>query len=354
MVKLDNKIESPKERKRIVEQFLAENPNPSPKYLEILADYLVLCMEKKEKKERKILTDNRLATVNKREMSFEGLAAQFENGEDGIYSLMNDSKSIIFQPKISITEQDLKDIPYLKQIKAAIEYWEQKAKTSTGKAAYIAKKAVIEFRKLQYVIKLDRKPPVLSNKNPAAKGGNFPKELDEDYSFDADGFVIPKGVSLCDPKVCSAILCDYSRLRQEGHGRFNADLYYLMASFDSISERALKGHSVYEEIVIKKIDGCSNPEVQEHLMKKFGTTHSTQYISTLWRKKIPALIASQAEDDLLKWYYTEVEKGEYKKCNRCGQIKLAHHKYFSKNKTSKDGFYSICKCCRNKRRREGS
>ena len=38
---------------------------------------------------------------------------------------------------------------------------------------------------------------------------------------------------------------------------------------------------------------------------------------------------------------TYKEKGKYKKCSRCGQIKLAHNKYFSKNKTSKDGFYSI-------------
>ena len=38
---------------------------------------------------------------------------------------------------------------------------------------------------------------------------------------------------------------------------------------------------------------------------------------------------------------------EIKKCSGCGQIKLAHNKYFSYNKTSKDGFYSICKKCRN-------
>jgi hypothetical protein len=49
-------------------------------------------MEKQEKKEKAILTENRMATVNKRETSYEGLVSQLENGEDGIYNLMDDSK----------------------------------------------------------------------------------------------------------------------------------------------------------------------------------------------------------------------------------------------------------------------
>jgi nitrate/TMAO reductase-like tetraheme cytochrome c subunit len=57
-----------------------------------------------------------------------------------------------------------------------------------------------------------------------------------------------------------------------------------------------------------------------------------------------------AEDEFLNWYYLNEEKGVYKRCSRCGQIKLAHNKYFSKNKTSKDGFYSICKECRNRKK----
>ena len=53
-------------------------------------------MEKEEKKEKKILTDNRMTTVNKRETSFEGLITQLENGEDGIYNLITENKQIIF------------------------------------------------------------------------------------------------------------------------------------------------------------------------------------------------------------------------------------------------------------------
>ena len=93
-----------------------------------------------------------------------------------------------------------------------------------------------------------------------------------------------------------------------------------------------------------------NIEIQKILEEEFNTTHSIEYISSLWRKKIPQLLASVAEDEYLDYYYLEVEKGNYKKCNRCGQVKLAHNKYFSKNKTSKDGWYSICKECRNKKK----
>lgn len=71
-------------------------------------------MEKQEKKEKKILTDNRMTTVNKRECSFEGLVSQLENGEDGIYSLIKEDKNTIFQPKISISKKDIETIPFLK------------------------------------------------------------------------------------------------------------------------------------------------------------------------------------------------------------------------------------------------
>ena len=95
-IKLDYTLDTPEERKELVEKILEENPEPSDRYLEILADYLVLAMEKQERKEKKILTENRMTTVNKRETSFEGLVSQFENGEDGIYNLVTEDKNQIF------------------------------------------------------------------------------------------------------------------------------------------------------------------------------------------------------------------------------------------------------------------
>ena len=303
-------------------------------------------MEKQERKERKILTDNRMMTVNKRECSFEGLVSQLENGEDGIYNLITDNKNQIFQPKVTITKKDLDEIQPLRQLREAINVWEAKLKVTEGKDAFVIKKALIEMRKDQYVIKNAYRRPIVPNK--LTRSTHVTMLPDETSSFDdEDGYPIPKGVSLLDPVVCSAILCNYSRLKEDSYDRLEGDLYYLMLDFDEIADKALKEYPLYEKIVECKVDGLQNTQIQEILQMEFGIKHSLEYISSLWRKKIPKLIASQAEDEYLYWYYLNIKKGKYKKCSRCGQVKLAHNKYFSKNKTSRDGFYSICKKCRN-------
>ncbi len=344
MIKLDYTIESPEERKKLVEQILEENPEPSAAYLETLADYLILCMEKQERKERRMLTENRMATINKRETSFEGLVSQLENGEDGIYNMITNNKNIIFQPKVTITKADVEEIPGMKQIREAIKYWETKLKTVSGRDAYIAKSTIIELRKDQYILKNAYRRPITLTKIIHSKN---PIPLDDDFSFDDDGFVVPEGISFCDPKVCSAILCNYNELKTSGEGHFDKDTYFMMCDFDDVLFPALADYPLYNRIVEYKIAGLQNVDIQEELEKEFGIKHSLEYISSLWRNKIPKLIASEAEDQLLDWYFLNEMKGKYKRCSRCGQIKLAHNKYFSKNKTSKDGFYSICKSCRN-------
>ena len=349
MTKLDYTIQSPEERNKLVQQILEEVPDPSPQYLETLADYLVLCMEKQEKKEKKLLTDNRMVTVMKRETSLEGLVSQLENGEDGIYNLITNDKQQIFQPKVTITKKDLEEIQPLRQLREAIKYWEQRLKTASGREAFIIKKTIIELRKDQYIIKNAYRKPVELQISYRSK--NYPS-LDDGWSFDKDGYVIPSGVSFMDYKVVSAILCNYSELRQNSTGCFEGDTWYLMEAFDELLEGALAAEPIYDKIVECKIDGLQNVEIQKILTEEFGTTHSLEYISSLWRNKIPKLIASYAEDQFLDWYYLDQERGKYKKCSHCGQIKLAHNKYFSKNSTSKDGYYSICKVCRNAKQKK--
>lgn len=359
MIKLDYTLESPEDRKALVEQILAEEQESiTPAYLEKLADYLILCMEKQERKEKKILTDNRMATVNKRECSFEGLAASFENGEDGVYNLMSDNnKNCLFKPKISITEHDIETVPGLKQLREAIQQWEQALKRASGRDAFTIKKALIEMRKEQYILKQAYQCPIIFKKiiRNAFTGGvklDDTSEVFWDYENpenEKNGELKISGISLMNPDIISAVLCNYSRLKEDSYGKFEGDTWYFMESFDAICTKALENDPYYERLVELKIDGMQNNQIQQALEQEFGIRHSPEYISSLWRNKIPKMIAAAATEDYLTWFY-RTNGLPMKKCSKCGQFKPAHNVFFSRNKTSKDKLYSICKCCRNKKK----
>jgi len=73
--KLDYSLETPEERNELVKKIVDETPPEqlTNKYLEILTDYIIFAMDKEERKKKKILTDNRMVTVNKRETSFQDI-----------------------------------------------------------------------------------------------------------------------------------------------------------------------------------------------------------------------------------------------------------------------------------------
>ena len=54
------------------------------------------------------------------------------------------------------------------------------------------------------------------------------------------------------------------------------------------------------------------------------------------------LIIKQYEEDYENWYYLNIRKGEYKRCSRCGEVKLTSQF----DKKGKQGYQSRCKKCR--------
>ena len=227
IAKLDWTITSPEARLKCVEEVLEENPTPNEAYLELMGTYLTECMEKQEKKEKKILTENRLATINKRETSLEGLISQFENGEDGIYNLVTENnKNVIFKPKISITKQDLEDIPPLRQKRESINFWENQLKTATGHNALVIKQTIIELRKDQYIIKEAYRQPVKFT-NITRNLGNYIALPSSEWVNENDE-VCFSGISLCDEHIVEQILCNYQSLRTKSEGKFLGDTWYLM------------------------------------------------------------------------------------------------------------------------------
>lgn len=346
-LKLDYTIQDPKERNELVKKIIAQTPEEklTPKYLELLSNYLIFAMDKEERRQKKILTDNRMVTVNKRETSFEGLVAKFENGEDGIYGLITNDKNVIFTPKVSITETDLEVVPGLRELRDSIEQLEEAFKTTTGKQRFLLKKTIIEQRKQQYMLKGSYYQPIAPINITRSI---HDVSLDEEITLLADGEIDIKGFSFLNPDHISAVLCSYSKIKEEVWDKFTCDAYYMMIDLENLIDKVLKeDYPIYYDLVIYKIDGKTNEEIQKLIEEQYGVKHSAEYLSSLWRKKIPKMLAEAAQKDWLYWHYTMETKGKWKKCSRCGQIKPAHNMFFSKNSTSKDHFYSICKDCRN-------
>ena len=350
-IKLDYTLETPQERNELVKKIVESTPPEqlTNRYLEILADYIIFSMDKEERKKKKILTNNRMVTVNRRETSFEGLVGKFENGEDGIYNIITNDKNMVFTPKVEITPKDIEEIPHLKELKAAIDEVNEAQKKARGRKKFLLKKQVIEMCQQQYIIKnLWRKPIYTMNMVKSFSSIDFSDKI----TIDENQEIHAEGLSFFNPSHISILLCNYSKLKQDSWGKLSSDGYYMMEDLDNLTDIALKDYPLYYSLLIYKIDGKTNKEIQELLEDEHGVKYTVEYISVLWRNKIPKLIAEAAEKEYLTWYYTMVEKGKWKKCSRCGQIKLANNKFFSKNKTSKDGWYSICKSCRNKKKKK--
>ena len=141
------------------------------------------------------------------------------------------------------------------------------------------------------------------------------------------------GLSLQDVTVVEALLTHYSALKEDSWGRFEGDLWYIMQDFDNLLDKALSDNPYYETIVRMKIDGRTNQEIRDELQLTLGVNPTPEYISTLWRNRIPKHIAEIAHKEYLLWYYSNIKQGKWKKCSRCKEIKLANNIFFSKNKT---------------------
>lgn len=358
-MELDYTLTTSEERSALVEKILQKTPHEkqTSQYLQYLANYILFVYDKGQTKKEKqnedggVLTRNRLATIEKRETSFEGLVSSLENGEDGVYNLMVNDKNQLLDRKDRITELELQSIPHLQEYYDIIKDCEEHLKTAHGKDKYILKKQIIETWQAMYMIKASYKGiPIKSNvtKNQIKTMAHM--TINENITLDENKMPVSDNeLSLFNPTCVSFLLCYYSKLKEESADDLASDLRFMLLDLENLVDEVLRESPILYDLVIWKIDGYTNEQIVNLMRAQHGVQHTEQYYSTLWRKHIPKLIVEQAKKNFLYWYYSTQEYGKWKKCGKCGEIKLAHPMFFSKN-TSKDGYYSTCKECRKKKK----
>jgi hypothetical protein len=66
-------------------------------------------------------------------------------------------------------------------------------------------------------------------------------------------------------------LCNYSKLKEEAWGNFWSDAWYLMEDLDNLIEKTLRdSYPIYYNLLIYKIDGMKNVDIQDRLFSEFG------------------------------------------------------------------------------------
>lgn len=278
-----------------------------------------------------------MVTIRKRETSLENIQESFED-ENMAYGLFREEedKNVILSPKIEITEQDLNDIPALRELHDTILQWEEALKRARGQQAYTIKRAIIEMRKDQYVIKQSYKPVTQIQR------------ITKSYVKNGSDFSTIFLSYLIDPSVAKKILNYYGDLRHSGELEFRLIL-------DDLATKAFHNDPIRKRLYQLRLDGYTSKEISEKLQEEFNSTFSIGYITHVFNVQVAKKIARQAEEEYLMWLYKS--KGlPMRQCKKCGEWLPEHKFFFSCTKKGNSIVYlSVCKSCRNKyQKRAGS
>ena len=293
-----------------------------------------------------------MKTIKEHETSYQALSAKFEAGADAVEALSQSrsltNEKITRKPR-PITQRDLNEIPGLRDHLEGAQLWKEIQKSSTGRRAWIASKAFREDKALCYELRDQHQGVSLSSVPPTQSP--LPQEQPVKEWIEPDGSIHYEGASLMKKSLCRELLHSYIKLKGQNWGKFN-DMWFLIMDFEKLLFDALEPYPVYQLIVECKWSSLSNNDIVQELFWEFGKNYTPEYISNIYCNKIPELIADKAMDNFIDYWYMYEEKGKYKTCSCCGRVLIAHPRFFNRNSTSKDGFYSQCKTCRSKNRKK--
>ena len=115
--------------------------------------------------------------------------------------------------EVQITKKDVEEIQPLRELREAIELIKEQEKKARGRRKYLLKKQLIEMCQDQYIIKdAYRQPMQSSNIIKSFAHSIFTENItiNEKGEPESDGML-----SFFDPKHISALLCNYSALKEE-------------------------------------------------------------------------------------------------------------------------------------------
>lgn len=357
-MKLDYSLKTAGERRDFAQGVVdegmgASHPDLSVQDLSYLADYMLFVNDSGTTKgeraqEYPIETRNRSVTHSSRLVSYEDVTS---TGSEFAYGYVPTPDTGVVRGT-PIADVDLDEVPGMRDKAEFIASLEDKLPHATGRRKYDLKSQIIAAYKDQHAMRSswNGEPLRTSRQSAHVKMPRVPHMPPSDVVVDDEGFphAAPGSVSLLEPEHVAAMLDAFADTIVSTGAAMDSEVSLAVMDLVSLVERALKeAHPELYEVVLLKVLRYTNEEIAVHIRQKYGIDHNPGYYSTLWKRRIPKMVARRAQEEYIMRHHDEMGFSNWKICPRCGRALLAHPAFFSKN-TSKDGYYSICRSCRSK------
>ena len=384
MFKLDFSLTTAEERNQYIQ---SNNLSAlTPKQLELCANYILYGKDKTGKSE----VDKKNIYINTKYNSYaqrrpESLDSLMENPnfDEGILTRVNKHNKIV---KPTIDRKKDADIPTIQDMWENIDQLQHLLDANTGKIddptakkltdtqIYRLRHGLIDIRRGQYYLKDIFKPTIgkavnkleyipMPHENeiiwnePDGRYGFAPLGLIDDNGLGKQVFENVREVGYC-PDLYNRKAEKIIDFRNPNH------IYQLFEHYEDLLCGATHPDNLFGNIartldwyigqanlreqhyiiIAMKKKKCTNKQINKVLTEKCGTTHSENYISTIWTQKICKEIATAAKLHY-EAFLARDDDGAWKKCNVCGAIKLRTNAYFVKKNHTGDGLSGRCKCC---------
>lgn len=387
MLDLDFSLSTSKERKQFIDNYIKDR-NFTQKEIETMANYILYGKDN----DGTNIVDRKEVEINTRYGSYkkkspESLDSLIESPTFNENKITN--TNIYKKEKPTIDREKDKDVPGIQDLWKTIDYYQHLIDVNTGKEEdpsarkltqlelYKIKHMVIEMRREQFTLRDMVKPTLFYGS--LVRDIEIPTNPDILWDSDEDFAIKPLGLISSNPKRFKDILNLEERdYHYNENSKYILDftnplhIYYLIEYYEDLliaaedkperlTDDIIETLNFYIELAdldeIKtailelKKKKVSIKDIQAYIQEKYNSTHSKNYISTIYKQKICGAIAAAAQLHY-DMYMNRDNRSKWKKCNQCGEIKFLDSRNFMRKAKSSDGYNSKCKKCCKKNRQE--
>lgn len=352
---LDYSIPTSRGRSDAVAALLSSTPQGgwSKGQLSALADYVLFVDDsgqtgRERREEYPVVTSNRMVTIAKREVPYDDVSRpDWATVEEAVSvaALSDPPPPLPVGPLLS-------EGGCAAQVDEAIGSLEAQAAAAVGRRRYDLKRAAIAKRKERWLVDCSQSPrmPPPSRQSPVR---GVPGVLSGDVVID-EATLMPRStaaVSLYDERCVRALLRSRRELRSSCDGDFQSDLTFLLLDLDDVL-RSLYGHDRVVTMALDlRGDGAGAEEASRIIRDKLGVDVPPHRLAALWQREAPKAVVDFVRRRWLRANWVDPVAGKRKLCRSCGRMLPPHPLWFNRN-SSPDGYYSVCRECRSRKRVE--